>query len=159
VGSLTKKTYGILLTLLVSGLALPACTVSKVYPPAADHAAIGELRRQIQEAENAGDASVFERVAAADVVVMPPKAGVLLGRDATVRIMREFFEKTAMHIEYSKSVVEVHPDSAIERGLFSQTLTPKDGGPAVSSRGSYLWVYRRTNSGGWEMSHAIWNMN
>jgi len=152
VGS-SKKFFGCLITCLV----LAGCTVNKVYPPAADHAAIGELRRQIQAAENAGDASVFERVAADDVVVMPPKAGVLLGRDATVRVMRDFFAGTTMHIEYSRSVVEVHPDTAIERGLYSQTLTPKDGGQAVSSRGTYLWVYRRTHSGGWEMSHAIWN--
>jgi len=152
----TKSATGFILLAIGLFLAVCAATYART-SPAADRAAIDEIRRQIRDAENAGDVTVFGRYAADDVAVMPPKAGLILGREANLNAMRGFFEKFELHIDYSRSVVEVRGDLAIERGIYSQTIKPKAGGDAVASRGCYMWVYRRLPGGGWEQSHAIWN--
>lgn len=156
--TLTRTKSAIGLFLLAGGLFLAVCAATYARnSPAADRAALDEIRRQIRDAENAGDVAVFARFAADDVAVMPPKAGLILGRETNLNAMRDFFEKFELHIDYSRPVVEVRGDFAIERGIYSQTVKPKAGGEAVASRGCYLWVYRRLPGGGWEQSHAIWN--
>ena len=154
----TKSAAGIML--LAMGLWMASWAVSHARSsPEADRAALDEIRRQIREAENAGDVAVFGRYAADDVAVMPPKAGLILGREANLNAMRQFFEKFELHIDYSRSVIEVRGNFAVERGIYSQTVRPKAGGEAVASRGCYMWVYRRSPGGGWQQSHAIWNVD
>jgi ketosteroid isomerase-like protein len=152
--SLTRTIAGFI---LLAGLVLAGCA-AQARSPAADRAALDEIRRQLREAENAGDPAAYERIAAEDVVVMPPKAGLILGREASMAAMRDFFGRFRMHVDYSRSVIELRGDTAIERGMFMQTVTPKDGGQPETSKGCYLWVYRRT-PGGWQQSHAIWNVD
>jgi uncharacterized protein (TIGR02246 family) len=143
---------------LLAGLLLAGCIVeSQQFTDAARIHAIEGLRWQIGNAENTGNASVFGKIAADDVVVMPPNAQPIVGRDAAETAMREFFGKFWMQIEYTDSAIEIRGDSAIDRGRYSQTITPKGGGDAVESKGSYLWIYRRDESGEWRQTHAIWN--
>jgi len=136
---------------------LAGCVAEDRRPESA-RAQLDHLRTQLREAENAGDASVFARLAADDIAVMPPHAGLVLGREANVSATRDFFGKYALKVDYTRSVVEVRGDTAIDRGVYSQTITPKSGGTPVASRGCYLWVYRRT-ADGWQLSHAIWNVD
>jgi uncharacterized protein (TIGR02246 family) len=144
--------------LLLAGLLLAGCVVeSREFVEAGQVGSIRQLRQQIRDGEIAGDASVFERIAAEDVVVMPPNAAPLAGRAAVVTAMRGFFGKFSMQIDYSDAVIEIRGDTAIDHGRYSQTITPKGGGDAVESKGSYLWIYRRDESGEWRQTHAIWN--
>jgi ketosteroid isomerase-like protein len=145
--------------LLAAGLLLAGSATAKRHDPAGDRAAIEDIRRQLAQAENAGDAGVFAHIAADDIAVMPPNVGLVLGREANVNATRDLFEKFTLKVEYGRSVVEVRGDTAIDRGMYSQTLTPKSGGTPVASRGCYLWVYRRTLAGDWQLSHAIWNVD
>lgn len=140
-------------------LLLAACATTTTAPDIPrDQRVIGELREKIRVAELAGDASVFATVATPDVVVMPPGAAPIVGRDATVKAMEGFFRIFELRIDYTPAPVEVRGDTAIDHGTFTQTIVSKSGAAPASSVGSYLWVYRRMPGGQWLQTHAIWNV-
>jgi uncharacterized protein (TIGR02246 family) len=137
--------------------ALNGCLTAGDFPNAeGDRAALAEIRARILEAELKGDASVFEQVAAPDVVVQPPNAKLVSGRDASVELMRQFFSKYALNIEYTSTQIQVDGDQAFDRGSYSQTVTPKDGGAALASQGKYWWFYARADDGNWRQTRVIW---
>ncbi len=136
---------------------LAGCESSSKPSATDDRAALDRIRDQIREAELAGDAAVFERVAEEDVVVMPPGAHPIVGRAATVSAMQKFFGQFELRIDYTSTGIDLQGDAAIDRGTYAQTVTPKGGGAPQAGKGSYLWVYRRAADGTWRQTHAIWN--
>jgi uncharacterized protein (TIGR02246 family) len=138
-------------------IALNACVTSQdSFSNHDDRAAIEQIRARILEAELKGDASVFEQVAAPEVVVIPPNAKAVDGRDASVEMMRQFFSKNQLHIEYANTQVQVNQDQAFDRGTYSQTVTPKDGGAPIAGKGSYWWFYARAEDGNWRQTRVVW---
>ena len=143
--------------MLLAGLLLQACAPGGSTGTTDDRAAIERIRRQITDAENTGDASVFGQVAAEDVVVMPPNTAPISGRAAAVTAMGDFFRRFDMRIKYASREIEVHGDFAFDRGTYSQAITPKGGGASMKETGNYLWLYRRGPDAKWEQTRAIWN--
>jgi len=138
-------------------MALTGCITAADFPDSAeDRAALEQIRARILEAELKGDASVFEQVAAPDVVVQPPNAATVNGREASVDLMRQFFSQNALHIEYTSLQIQVNGDQAFDRGSYSQTVTPKAGGAPVASKGNYWWFYARADDGNWQQKRVIW---
>jgi uncharacterized protein (TIGR02246 family) len=138
-------------------IALNACvTPVETFSNHDDRTALEQIRARILEAELKGDASVFEQVAAPDVVVIPPDATAIHGKDASVEMMRQFFSKNQLHIEYANAQVQVNQDQAFDRGTYSQTVTPKDGGAPITGKGSYWWFYARNEDGNWRQTRVIW---
>jgi|SRR5687768_7798840 uncharacterized protein (TIGR02246 family) len=118
---------------------------------------LNQLRERTMQAENAGDATFFEGVSAEDVIVMPPGMPAVSGRTATVAFMSTFLGQFELRIQYVSEEIQVHGDLGLDRGTYSQTLTPKGGGDGNRESGKYLWIYSRRSDGGWEFSRVIWN--
>jgi len=138
-------------------IALNACITAPDFPSDdEDRTALEQIRARILEAELKGDASVFEQVAAPDVVVIPPNDKAVNGREASVEMMRQFFSKNELQIEYASAQVSVNLDQAFDRGTYSQTVTPKDGGAPIAGKGSYWWFYARTDDGNWRQTRVVW---
>lgn len=124
--------------------------------------AMGEFevfRSRIMAAENTGDPSVFEELLADDVVIQAPGLPAFEGRDACLAFVRETL--AALHSLYERQVVcesaevLVHGDVAIDRGRFTQTLTPRDGAQPSDEEGHYLWLYRRQPDGAWRLARIF----
>jgi tRNA-Thr(GGU) m(6)t(6)A37 methyltransferase TsaA len=117
------------------------------------------FRNRIMAAENTGDPAVFEELLADDAVIMAPGFPALEGRDACLGFVREVL--TGLHAMYERRVlcesaeVIVHGDIAIDRGRFSQTLTPRDEGEPTHEEGHYVWIYRRISAGPWRLSRIV----
>jgi uncharacterized protein (TIGR02246 family) len=124
---------------------------------AADRASLDRLRVQTERAENAGDAAFFDGVSSPDIVLMPPGAPAVIGRSAVVASMRQMFQEFELQIRYQNEEIRVYDSVALDRGTYSQTLTPKRGGDSMSETGKYLWVYARDADETWRFSHVIWN--
>lgn len=140
--------------------ALNGCLTAADFPDSdEDRAALEQIRARILDAELKGDASVFEQVAAADVVVQPPNAKLVSGRGASVDLMRQFFSKNELRIEYASSLIQVNGNQAFDRGSYSQTVIPKDGGASMASKGSYWWFYARADDGSWQQTHVVWTID
>ena len=99
---------------------------------------LNQLRERTMQAENAGDATFFEDVSAEDVIVMPPGMPAVLGRTATVAFMSAFLGQFDLRIQYVSEEVQVHGDLGLDRGTYSQTLTPKGGGEGNRESGKDL---------------------
>ena len=121
--------------------------------------AIHAVREATTQAENTGDANFFGEACTGDVVVMPPGMPAVLGRDATVEFMREFFREVDFHIEYVSEEIQLHGDLAFDRGTYSHTLTPKAGGEPMLETGKFLWLYSRDSNESWKMARVMWNAN
>jgi ketosteroid isomerase-like protein len=149
---LAAKLAGLTLCIALSG-----CLTAGDFPNAEkDRAALEEIRARILDAELRGDATVFGQVATADVVVMPPNAATVHGRDASMELMRQFFSKYDLKIEYASAQIQVNRDQAFDRGTYSQTMTPKGGGASVAGKGKYWWYYTRNADGIWQQSRVVW---
>jgi uncharacterized protein (TIGR02246 family) len=148
---------GKILAGLATWMLLAGCETTSPTSVSGDRAAIDRIRAQIREAELAGDATVFERVAAEDVLVMPPGAQPIVGRAATVTAMQKFFGQFELRIDYASTGIDLQGDVAIDRGSYTQTVTSKGGGAPQAGPGSYRWIYRRAADGNWRQTHAIWN--
>jgi len=147
-----------LAAILLSTVALQGCDSIREMELKSAASDIAALRQRIRAAELAGDASVFAKVAVPEVVVMPPGAAPIQGRDATVKAMEGFFRNFELRIDYTAAPVDVRGDTAIDHGTFTQTIVPKNGGAEQPGAGSYLWIYRRMPGGTWQQTHAIWNV-
>lgn len=110
-------------------------------------------------AENTGDPSVFEELLADDAVIQAPGLPAFEGRDACLTFVRETL--ATLHSLYERDVIcesaelLVHGDVVIDRGRFTQTLTPRDGAHPSHEEGHYLWLYRRPTGGPWQLSRIF----
>ena len=122
-----------------------------------DRTVLDSLREKTEQAENGGNASFFEGVAAPDIVLMPPNVRVVVGREATVAFMRQLFGQFDLQVHYESEEIQVFDRLAFDRGTYSQTLTPKGGGSPEVESGNYLWIYSKDDDGSWWFSRVIWN--
>jgi tRNA-Thr(GGU) m(6)t(6)A37 methyltransferase TsaA len=117
------------------------------------------FRTRIMAAENTGDPAVFEEMLADDAVIMAPGFPAIEGRDACLEFVREVL--AGLHALYVRQVlcesaeVMVHGDIAVDRGRFSQTMTPRDDGHATFDEGHYVWIYQRAPGGPWRLSRIV----
>ena len=116
-------------------------------------------RDRIMAAENTGDPSVFEELLADDAVIQAPGFPAIEGREACLHFVREVL--SGLHALYERQVLcesaelVVQGDLAIDRGRFSQTLTPRDGAHPSDEEGHYLWMYRRQPDGAWRLARIV----
>ena len=126
-----------------------------------DERTIRELARRLTEAEAAGDAAFMAQIIAADVVIMPPGIEAMVGAEACLdfirHVLHEVGEEFDRRLEHVTAEVIVNGDVAVERGSFSQTLTPKSGGDQIHERGQYLRMFARDHAGSWKLARVIWN--
>ena len=123
----------------------------------ADVAALRELHDQVTRAENSGDASVFERISASDILVLPPDGSLIAGRQAHVNFNQESFNKFTGVFDNKSDEIVVSGDWGFDRGTYRYTETPRAGGATVITSGNYLWLARREADGAWRYARIIWN--
>lgn len=123
----------------------------------ADVAALRELHDQVTRAQNEGDASVFERTSASDVLVLPPDGALISGRQAHVDFNRKLFNAFTNIFDNKSEEIVVSGDWGFDRGTYRYTETPRAGGATVVREGNYLWLARRESDGVWRYARIIWN--
>ena len=120
---------------------------------------LDRIRRETEAAENAASADRMRVHMAEDVVMMAPNMPAVTGAANATQAMRQFFDAFDLQIQYASSEIVVAGEWAFDRGVYSQTLTPKHGGPPLRETGKYVWLYRRTPEGSWKQARVIWNSN
>jgi ketosteroid isomerase-like protein len=120
--------------------------------------AIARIRDTVQSAENAGKVDPMRTSFADDLVIMAPGFPAVVGAKAAADFMAGFFAQFDVEISYASAEIVVMGDWAFDRGSFRQTLRPKNGGPAVSEQGNYLWLYGRETGDVWKHIRVTWNI-
>ena len=120
---------------------------------------IDSIRIAIEAAENAMDADAAARILSDDAVLMVPDHPVQEGRSACASFLRELFGQLASRydrrITYTSYEVNIVGDLAFDRGTFTFSVTPKDGGETTDVTGKYLWILVRGTDGTWRVSRLI----
>ena len=92
-----------------------------------------------------------QRLIAVDHVTLPPDQAPVVGRDASIAIMRDALERFRVTEIHRATKTEVASTLAYQWGEFSVSLVAKSGGQTISRSGKYLRVYRRCADRSWIM--------
>ncbi len=125
-------------------------------PKRSAEAAIREIRREIEQAENAGDPEAFGRPLADDVAMVPADGPRRSGIKEVVEFHRDHFDTYDIDVSFDIGEISVVGGLAVECGTYSATLVPEDGGDPREGGGDYLYVYERQPGSGWEIIRMSW---
>lgn len=90
----------------------------------------------------------------ADMVLLPPNASPLVGRDAAMGYLKAYPPITKFTV--TKDEVVGHGDLAYVRGTYSIDVTLPDKGPA-HEEGVYIEIHRKQQDGSWPYARLIWH--
>lgn len=147
------------ITLLFATATTVAACATKPAPAdtSADVAAIKKMQDRELAAVASGNADSALAVYTNDVIVMPAGEPALNG-DAAVRGWFEAFTKdNNVAGNYTNNDVEVSGDLGIVHYTGTLTVTPKNGGPAVTEAIKGIHVYKRQPNGSWRIAQDVWN--
>lgn len=88
---------------------------------------IKRIRRDIERAEQAGDADAFAEHLADDVAMLPASGPRREGIENVVEFHRDHFDTYEIDVGFFIEEISVLGDLAVERGTYSATLVPTDG--------------------------------
>lgn len=121
---------------------------------AADSAAVRAGADKWVSTTLARDFDAFGANLSSDVVLYPPNAKPIVGRDAAVAYVKAYPTITKFNINVDE--VSGRGDVAYDRGTF--TLEAKlPNGMVVNDTGSFFTVFRRQSDGSWPHSRVMWN--
>jgi ketosteroid isomerase-like protein len=157
---------------LMAMVVLSGCMVSPAAPAAEKEPAIAvqaatqaELEAQVREAiwawedaYQAGDLDRLMDIYAEDAVSMPPNRPILEGKSAMEEDFRLFFEEFTVERQFSLIDIEISGDTAVRRGEWTQTFSPKAGGEPITEVGKCLMVFKRFGDE-WKAVAEIWNLD
>ena len=143
-----------LVVLTVAGHAQPPTPQSG---SEADRQAIGRVREQEIATLISGDVEKHLALVTDDVVLMPPNAPAVVGKEAVRAHVQKMCEQFKFEgTTTSGSDLRVLGDWAFERLSGKLKLTPVGGGPVIQDVLKGLHVYRR-QGGGWKIAYDVWN--
>ncbi|MDH4350787.1 MAG: SgcJ/EcaC family oxidoreductase [Gemmatimonadota bacterium] len=141
-------------------IALAACTQAPAPPrdtSEADAAAIRQLSDDWIAAYNAGDADAAGMTYAEDAISLPPDRPPVVGSEALVQRLRDFFTEFSASQTSTVYEVTVFGDRALARGTWSVRQTPKAGGAEQVRNGKWMELYNRQPDGSWKTWRWMWN--
>ena len=124
----------------------------------ADTASVAKARAAFEKAAGAQDAAGLAKLFAADGIEMPPNAPASKGRAAIEAYHKAFAKQFMIHgITLTATDTRVLGDTAIDIGTYTQGLMPQQGGGMYNDTGKYIVLLKKDASGGWLVTHAIYN--
>jgi uncharacterized protein (TIGR02246 family) len=141
----------------------PACTTpasSPVVDTAADEAAIRATTGTFLQAFNSADPSGMAANTMEDAIEMPTGGPELVGKAAIMAGSAKFMADFTASQTATVEEVAVWGDVGMSRGTWQVTETPRDGkGGAMTRRGKWLVIHKRTPDGSWGLWRHIWNQD
>jgi ketosteroid isomerase-like protein len=139
--------------LLVLGLTLGACQPRNAAPDvAADEAAIRKVLDGIASTFNAGDYDGMYAFYRDDVVVYPPNAPDVVGKQAWRDALNASLPPSlALKMRFDTQELEIAGDLAYERGTYQIEISDKATGAAMPPTGGrHIHIFKREADGSWK---------
>lgn len=122
-----------------------------------DLAAIEAFNRQYLQAINDEDIEALSRLTTEGHIMLMPGSAPLVGKEANDEANGRVFESFEIDETWTPVETEVAGDWAWQRGTFTVAATPRSGGEASRTSGSFLRIYRRQQDGSWRMIRDMFN--
>ena len=140
-------------------VAIVAALFALMASPSVAQTVAGEIEKasqQFVQAVNEGDAAMVARMYTERAMVLPPRAEMIVGREAIQDYWRSVIDAGLKNLSLrSVRVDEYGGDAAREIGRFRvEEPGPRDQTGTVE--GKYVTVWRKTG-GGWQCDSDIWN--
>ena len=145
-----RTTAALILGAVVAACGEPATPQSQ----AADLAAIAAVNARTLEALNSGDWARLNELTDDDYVAII-RGTPTSGRERLEAANRRFLEQWQDQEAWLPEETIIDGDLAFQRGSFTMTLTPRQGGDARSLAGTYLHIYQRKPDGSWALTRAM----
>ena len=126
--------------------------------PAGDRADIDSAANRLLAALRTDSPDSLLALMTEDVVIMPPNEPILRGKPA----VRDWYGKFVGMMRTTGLTVAnrellIGGDYASEIATFEWGLVSREGGPAITDRGSYIQIWQRQPDGRWLFSREVWN--
>lgn len=144
----------LILTFLI---ALAGCATHAPDSNPADLAAITAFNARYLEAINTGDIATLSSLTDDDHIMLIPGRAPLQGKAANDAANGRYFEQFNVAERWNPVETVIDGKLAYQRGTITATATPKVGGAARTSSGSFLRIYRRQPDGSWRMTRDMFN--
>jgi ketosteroid isomerase-like protein len=145
-----------LLAALVAGCGRMSAPSAPAEPSAAaDEAAIDDFDRRYLGAINDGDVATLASLTTDNHMMISGSRSPLAGKQALVDTMARAFAAFDIDETWSPEETMVSGDLAYRRGTWVVVATPKAGGDASRTTGSFVRIYRRQPDGAWYMVRDI----
>jgi ketosteroid isomerase-like protein len=136
-------------------LALGACAPkpqAAVVDTAADEAAVRQVLADIASTFNAGRYDEMFALYRDDVVVSPPNAPDVVGKQAWRSTMEATIpQNLALDLRFDTQELEVVGDLAYERGTFHMEAADKESGTVLQTiSGRHIHIFKRESDGSWK---------
>jgi len=125
----------------------------------ADAAAIEAIWPTYANIVEAGDVDAYLELWTDDGIQMPPNEPPVAGKEHIRARFLAVDEQVTLGYNIDNREVVVSGDIAYSRGVFTGTVTPKDGGESTHLEGKYMTIFRRQPDGTWEIHRDIWNFD
>lgn len=122
-----------------------------------DLTAIAEFNRQYLAAINEGDIDALSRLTTESHIMLAPNRPPIVGKAANNAANGAVFEQFEIDETWEPSETALGGDWAYQRGTFSVTATPRDGGEPRTTTGNFLRIYARQPDGSWRMTIDMFN--
>jgi uncharacterized protein (TIGR02246 family) len=140
---------------LIVGAVVAACGERATQQSqAADLAAIEAVNARTLEALNSGDWARLNELTDDDYVAII-RGTPTYGKERLEAANRRFLEQWKDQEAWLPDETVIDGDLAFQRGSFTMTLTPRQGGDARSLAGTYLHIYQRKSDGSWALTRAM----
>jgi ketosteroid isomerase-like protein len=144
----------LILTFLI---ALTGCATRAPDSNPVDLAAITAFNARYLKAINTGDIATLSGLTDDDHVMLIPGRAPLQGKAANDAANGRYFEQFNVAERWDPVETVIDGKLAYQRGTITATATPKAGGAARTSSGSFLRIYRRQPDGSWRMTRDMFN--
>jgi uncharacterized protein (TIGR02246 family) len=152
------KTLGVMVTIVVLGVAGLSAQQKAAKAGSADDAAIAKVRSAYQTAASAQDAAGIAKLYTTDGIEMPPNAPAAKGRAAIEAYHKSFSQQFMVHgLTITPTETHVHGDFATDIGTYKQQLMANKGAGTIDDTGKYVVLLRKDASGAWLLTHVIYN--
>lgn len=102
-----------------------------------------------------GDVDRLTSLVTNDVIVKPPDAAPIVGKNVLQQALGTFLETHSETVDYDIQEVEISGELAFARILESAEILPRSGGNASPVNGIHLTILRRQPDGEWLIARDI----
>ena len=153
----TKNILQLLIGFFAVGQVMAGCSSQDRPDTEADAAAINAIWPKYESSLEADDIDAGLSLWTDDGVQMPPNEASVTGKDRLRERNGAALEQFMFEMDIANEEIAVADDWAYSRGVYTATLTPKDGGQPIPIDGKFMTILQRQPDGAWKIHRDIFN--